>query len=492
MPVQYSKVGRVFDLLPEAIFVLDKDGKVIDNNIAAARLLSGDGGEVQLETIFEIMEEPSRTELLKAMHDSKAAHELKTQFFLPPRKGFQKGRIADVELTLKKFDTVAPDYYVLITKDITEQQKRELDLLRFSEVIHHTVNPIEITDAKGKIIYVNPAFERVTGYSREEIIGKNPNMLSSGIHGKDFWYGVWDRILSGKEWVGQIQNRRKDGRLFHTELVISPIIDSKGVVVGFLGAHRDITEQKMLEQQLVRSQKMETFGTLAAGIAHEVGNPLTSISSLVQVIQRTTKDKFAQDKLELVKNQVNRIAKIIRELVDFSRPSAYEIKHADANAILRDALNIVQYGKKVHDITFATHFDDDLPLAYVVPDQLVQVYLNILMNAVDACEGRAGTISVFSQARKNMIEVRITDTGKGIAEHNMDKIFDPFFTTKEVGKGTGLGLWVSYGIMKNFGGDIVVESKEGEGSTFTVVLPLSRSKGIPSGTGFSEKGTHNV
>lgn len=486
MPIQYSKVGRVFDLLPELIFILDKKGALVDNNIAAARFLSNGGNEVQLESIFEIVDESARAELLGAMRSSQAEHQFTTQFTLP------HGRVADVELTLKKFDTVAPDYYVLITKDITEQQKKELDLLRFSEVIHHTVNPIEITDAKGKIIYVNPAFERVTGYSKEEIIGNNPNMLSSGVQGKEFWRAVWDRILSGKEWVGQIQNRRKDGRLIHTELVISPIIDGKGSVVGFLGAHRDITEQKMLEQQLVRSQKMETFGTLAAGIAHEVGNPLTSISSLVQVIQRTTKDKFAQDKLELVKNQVNRIAKIIRELVDFSRPSAYEIKHADVNAILRDALNIVQYGKKVHDITFETHFDDDLPLAFVVPDQLVQVFLNILMNAVDACEGRQGTICVVSKSKRDSIEVKISDTGKGIAEEDMEKIFDPFFTTKEVGKGTGLGLWVSYGIMKNFGGDIVVESTEGEGSTFTVILPLSRSKGITaSETGPAEKGTRN-
>ncbi len=472
MPVKYSKVGRVFDLLPDLIFVLDKNGSVVDNNTAAAGFLSNGGDEIQLESIFEIMDEPARAELLKAMHGAEVEHQFKTQFILP------RGRTADVELTLKKFDSIALDYYVLITKDITEQQKKELDLLRFSEVIHHTVNPIEITDAKGKIIYVNPAFERVTGYSKEEIIGKNPNLLNSGMQSKEFWRGIWNQILTGKEWVGKIQNRRKDGQLIYTELVISPIIDAQGVVVGFLGAHRDITEQKMLEQQLVRSQKMETFGTLAAGIAHEVGNPLTSISSIVQVIQRTTKDKFAQDKLELVKNQVNRIAKIIRELVDFSRPSAYEIKHADINAILRDALNIVQYGKKVHDIAFEAHFDEELPLAYVVPDQLVQVYLNILMNAVDACEGRSGTISVVSQINNNLIEVKISDTGKGIIESDMEKIFDPFFTTKEVGKGTGLGLWVSYGIMKNFGGDIVVESREGEGSTFTVVLPLKGTRNV--------------
>ena len=132
---------------------------------------------------------------------------------------------------------------------------------------------------------VNSAFEKVTGYSSMELMGKNPNILSSRKHGVEFWSGVWNCITSGKVWVGRIENRRKDGSPFFTELVISPIIDVHGKIVGYLGAHRDITEQIILEQQLVRSQRMESIGTLAAGIAHEVGNPLTAISSLVQVIQ---------------------------------------------------------------------------------------------------------------------------------------------------------------------------------------------------------------
>jgi signal transduction histidine kinase len=278
--------------------------------------------------------------------------------------------------------------------------------------------------------------------------------------------------LSGKVWVGQVENRRKDGTPFHTELLISPIVDGEGKVVGFLGAHRDITEQKMLEQQLVRSQRMESIGTLAAGIAHEVGNPLTSISSLVQVIQRTTTDEFAKDKLELIKNQINRIARIIRDLVDFSRPSTNVERPTDVNRIVRDALNIVQYGKKIKDITMTVNLDDNLPHLMVVADQLTQVFINILINAVDALDGKPGSIWVVSRVRNRNVEIEIKDTGKGIDKEDREKIFEPFFTTKEVGEGTGLGLWVSYGIVKNFGGDILVESEPGKGSIFTVVFPL--------------------
>ncbi len=471
MEILQNKYDRVFDLVPELIIILDRKGTILDYNANVARqLFDGTNGNAP-KSVFDLFRGVHKEKFNEVLRNHKTDVGFRSQF-IPPN-----GKIIDVELTLKAFDTNSPDVTVLIGKDITEQEKMELDLLRFSEVMQHTLSPIQITDAQGKIIFVNPAFEKVSGYSKEELLGKNPSILNSGKQSTHYWKHAWASILGGKEWVGQIQNRRKSGELFYTELVISPIVDSRGAVVGFLGSHRDITEQKLLEQQLVRSQKMETFGTLAAGIAHEVGNPLTSISSIVQVIQRTTKDHFAQEKLELVKNQVNRIAKIIRELVDFSRPSAYEVKEADVNTIVRDAVNIVQYGKKVHDITFVIELDENLPQVSVVHDQLVQVFLNIAMNAVDACEGKPGTIRITSLPAPESIEVIIEDTGKGIPEADFGKIFDPFYTTKEVGKGTGLGLWVSYGIVKNFGGDIRVESKEGKGSIFTVTLPL---KGTPN------------
>jgi PAS domain S-box-containing protein len=365
------------------------------------------------------------------------------------------------------------EYFLVVIKDITVQHDKELELIRFSEVIHRTVNPIQITNTEGKMIYVNPAFEHITGYSRDELIGSNPNILSSGKHGKEFWKKVWVKIYAGEQWVGQLQNRRKNGEFFHTELVISPIIDEQKKVIGFLGAHRDITDQKILERQVVRSQKMETFGTLAAGIAHEVGNPLTSISSLVQVVQRQSNDDFVQEKLELVKNQINRIAKIIRELVDFSRPSTHEVKDVSINLVLREAVNIVQYGKKARSIKLNVALEENLPFVHAVHDQLLQVFLNILMNAVDASMGiEDSSISIVTKQSDEKVEISITDNGTGIAEKNIGKIFDPFFTTKEVGKGTGLGLWVSLGIIRNFGGDIHVESEEGKSTTFVVRLPI--------------------
>jgi PAS domain S-box-containing protein len=453
---------EIFCSLQDFAFVIDEQAKVLEYN----NKVRDKGFSHTL--LSECFDDEGNNVFHSALQKNPMT--FRSEFYLTPQEHFF------TEVTVSPLNLNSQQKFLVIVRDITEQHVKELDLLRFSEVIHRTVNPIQITNTEGKIIYANPAYVNISGYTKEELIGKNPNVLSSGKQTKEFWKRVWAKILNGEQWVGQIQNRRKNGELFHTELVISPIIDENKKVIGFLGAHRDITEQKMLEQQLLRAQKMETFGTLAAGIAHEVGNPLTSISSLVQILQRSTGDEFIKEKLELVKNQINRITKIIRELVDFSRPSPHIVQDVDINTVVKEALNIVQYGKKVRSIKFNSKLSDNLPRVAVVSDQLVQVFLNILMNAVDACEGKPGTISVSTQLNGDLIEITMSDTGSGIAEENVQKIFDPFFTTKEAGRGTGLGLWVSLGIIKSFGGDIHVESELGRGTTFIVTLPTKGAR----------------
>jgi PAS domain S-box-containing protein len=461
----FSQYGRVVDLLPEMVLILNDDDRLLDVNKTAADELGVVARPPKPKYIFDIIPEADRNAFRGHLPFSDK-QTFETRFFK------RDGSIIDVSGLVRLLRSGQSKYWVLFVRDITEEKRKELDLLRFSNVIHNTINPIQITDANGMMVYVNPAFERVSGYSSEELIGKNPKILKSGKHGKDFWTDVWKHIISGKVWVGRIENRRKGGSPFFTELVISPIVDVRGSIAGYLGAHRDITEQIILEQQLVRSQRMESIGTLAAGIAHEVGNPLTAISSLVQVIQRSGADEFAKEKLELINSQINRIARIIRELVDFSKPSTHVVKPTSINRAIKEALNIVQYGKKVKDITFSLRLDENLPDIAAVQDQLVQVFINILMNAVDALEGRSGSITVHSRTNERAVEVIVHDTGKGINSSELEKVFEPFYTTKSTGQGTGLGLWVSYGIVKSFGGDIFVESIPERGSTFTVTFPL--------------------
>ncbi len=367
----------------------------------------------------------------------------------------------------------------ILARDVTDQKLKEIELMRFYYVAQNTVNPVQIADLQGKMVYVNPAFVGTSGYSKEELIGKNPSIFSSGKHSKKFWSKMWNTINSGKVWVGEVENKRKNGEPFYTQLLISPILDSDGKVTGFFGIHRDLSEKKLLEKQLIHTQKMESIGTLAAGVAHEVGNPLASISALVQVVQRSTTDEFAKEKLELIKKQVTRISKIIRDLVDFSRPSNYELHLTDLNVNINEAVEIVKVGTKAKDIIFDLSLHNRIPLLPLISDQIQQVFVNILLNAVDAIDeykesGKQHKITIESSITDENVIISFTDSGKGIPEKNLTKVFEPFYTTKKEGKGTGLGLWVSYGIVRSFSGDIKIESKLQKGTTFTVILPIQQ------------------
>lgn len=155
------------------------------------------------------------------------------------------------------------DKILIIAKDVTEEKQKELDLLRFYNVAHHTVNPLQITDLSGRMIYVNPAFVKMSGYKEEELLGHTPSLLNSGRHSKKFWDEMWHTISDGKVWVGEVANRKKNGEVVHTQLLISPIMKSEGGLLGYFGIHRDLTEKKNLEKQLIHTQKMESIGTLA-------------------------------------------------------------------------------------------------------------------------------------------------------------------------------------------------------------------------------------
>ena len=467
MAIQSSIANILIDLIPDMCFVVSREGVVLAYNKRSQELLGlpePPNGDVQF---LSLLTEDSPRPLLSVLRTKDRSPEAEVRF-----KGVN-GKQIDALLFIRKIAGPETEFLYVIGRDVSEAKQKELDLLRFSNVVHYTVNPIQITDARGRMIYVNPAFEKATGYTKEELIGNNPNIVSSGKYGKEFWAKVWRVIQSGNVWNGEIENRRKSGELLYTQLLISPIIDNDGIVVGFLGSHRDITKQRQLEQQLMHSQKMESIGTLAAGIAHEVGNPLTSISSIVQVLTRTTSDEFTREKLGLVESQVHRITKIIRDLVDFSRPSNYQVQATDVVKSVMNAVEIVKMGKKAKDVTFVTNIHQQIPLISLVPDQIDQVFINILLNAVDAMRGKKGNIDVTVDKDDASVRIRITDDGSGIAPSNISKVFEPFFTTKRVGEGTGLGLWVSYGIIKSFRGDLTVESTLEHGTTFCVRLPFN-------------------
>jgi signal transduction histidine kinase len=224
--------------------------------------------------------------------------------------------------------------------------------------------------------------------------------------------------------------------------------------------------------QISHQEKMASLGLMAAGIAHEIGNPLTSISSLAQVIRRKSTDDKIIEHVNNILKSIERISRIVHELVDFSKPSIHQATLLDVNEIINSAVGIIKYDRRSKHMSYDLDLNQNLPQIKLVADHLLQVLLNILINAVDASEGYGNEIQVLSFNRNGSIHIEVQDKGCGIPAEEQNKIFEPFYTTKEVGKGTGLGLSVSYGLIKKMNGKITVQSTVKKGSTFTVILPV--------------------
>jgi PAS domain S-box-containing protein len=255
---------------------------------------------------------------------------------------------------------------------------------------------------------------------------------------------------------------------------ISPFKDPSG---GFVVILEDITEQKKMEEHLLQTSKLASLGKLTAGISHEIGNPLASISSLVQELKvlklESAEDlEFTDDALKTINSHIERIAKIVRSLGDFARISTKEKTPTHLPEILDRTIGLVKYDKRFKEIRVV--FDiDGIPPLKIDPDQIQQVFLNLILNAVDAMPG-GGSLTISMKRKSDWVEVAFGDTGAGIDEAIINRIFDPFFTTKPLGKGTGLGLSICYGIIREHKGTIAVKSKEGKGTTFTIRLPVEK------------------
>ncbi len=405
--------------------------------------------------------------------------------------------------------------------DITDRMRQEENRKRLMTAVEQAAESILITSADGAIEYVNPAFTRHTGYELTEIIGRNPRMLKSDKHDRDFYSQLWDTLTRGEVWVGRITNKTKDGRLIEEESTISPVRDSSGRIVNYVAVKRDVTRLVELEAQLRQAQKLEAVGSLAAGIAHEINTPiqfvgdnthflsdafsdiltlLSHASKLCEVEAEQNGETMAMLKridlpyleqeipraISQTLEGVERVATIVRAMKDFSHPDKGEKSNIDINSALQTTLTVARNEiKYVADVK--TDFSPELPPVPCYSGQLNQVFLNILVNAAHAIGevvgpgGGRGLITVKTLLSESDVIVAISDTGAGIKPEIKHRIFDPFFTTKEVGKGTGQGLAIARNVIcDKHGGSITVESEIGKGTTFIVRLPVSEKQMVIS------------
>lgn len=236
----------------------------------------------------------------------------------------------------------------------------------------------------------------------------------------------------------------------------------------------DIEQLRDLNEQLIRTEKLAAMGTLSAGVAHEVNNPLASISSLIQMMQaKTDLDQNTRERLQLISEQIRRISQVTKDMMDFARARPAAKSPVNANEIIETALRLARFDSSFQKLRVKKTFGENLPPVFADADQLQQVFLNLFLNARDAMPD-GGELKIETKQTENKIEIRIADSGNGIADADLKKIFDPFFTTKTAGKGTGLGLAVCYGIITAHGGAIEVAGNEPSGTTFFVRLPIDK------------------
>ena len=234
-------------------------------------------------------------------------------------------------------------------------------------------------------------------------------------------------------------------------------------------------ELKETQVQLIQTEKLSSLGRLAAGVAHELNNPLTGVMTFSHLLLKDAKDEASKNDLEIIVRETTRCKEIIKGVLDFARETPPKRKLCQINDVIERTLSILDPQSLFHNIRIERDLDEKLPQIWIDENQIEQVLMNIALNAAEAMKGE-GSLSILSSLnqRGDFVEVRIIDTGTGISKENLNKIFDPFFTTKDPQKGTGLGLSVSYGIIQKHQGDIVVESEIGKGTTFTIKLPVEK------------------
>ena len=360
-------------------------------------------------------------------------------------------------------------------RDIYEERLEKTEA-KYRDIIENSADAIITLDNNNRITTWNHGAEQIFGWKAEEIIGESigkiiPDDLIEVGELLCLAYGI---KRSGFVKNYETERLAKSGERKLVQLTENMISNERNEIIGRSQILRDISEIRINENQMRQSERLATVGHLAAGVAHEVGNPLTSISSLVQVMERKTDDEFIQGNLKKIREHIRRITKIVRELVDFSRPSSVELTPTQVNDTVESAVGLLKYDGRCQHIEFELDLEDNLPKINCVPDQIHQVLINLLLNAIDAMQDRGEKIQVSTQRENGQIQVAVRDEGIGMEPQVQEKVFEPFFTTKEVGKGTGLGLSVSHGIISRMGGKIHVNSIKNEGSTFTVELPIDK------------------
>ncbi len=380
----------------------------------------------------------------------------------------------DVELlvTLSGYVGIAVDNAMLY-RTLAHKAEEYERLKEYSENIVESINVgILAADLEDRVESWNSRIEKLTGVLRQNALGKPLRDLLPG--------GLCEQLesLRGEFGVHNVYKYFWTERGATLNIAVAPLVSREGERIGRLIILDDVTDREELERRLMQADKLSSIGLLAAGVAHEVNTPLAVISTYAQMLaKQISGDTQKAPLLEKITRQTFRASEIVNSLLNFSRTSPTELGPVDLNKVLRETLTLVEHQFASAGIAAALTLEETLPRVRGNSGKLQQVFLNLFLNARDAMES-GGRLTVATSSQDGSVRVSVSDTGSGIAPENLARIFDPFFTTKGAKRGTGLGLSVSYGIVREHGGDIAVESKLGQGSRFLLVFPEAAVPGL--------------
>jgi PAS domain S-box-containing protein len=485
-----EKYRNLFERVRHGLFISTKDGRFLDCN----------------QALLEMAGYPDKEEFLKIdiARDLYVNVEDRKKFQrLTEQQGFVKdlevefkrrsGEKITVLLTahVKKDDRGAVVGYEGINIDISDRKRMEKELKEANDflmnLIESSVDGIIVTDMKGDILIFNKGAEDLLGYKSEEVVGK---MHIRNIYPPGVAKEVMDKLRSpefgglGKLTSFPIIHKRKDGELVEGDLSASIIYDENGNEIASVGIFKDLRERLRIERELqkmqealLQSEKLAAMGRLTSQIAHELNNPIYGIMNTLELLKTEIPPESKRRRiLELSLSEIQRLSEMLRNMLSFSKPEEEKRRPVKIDELIEGILLMMEKQMKESNIKVETSFDPGIPEIMASTNQMRQVMLNIFKNAKEAMP-KGGTLFVRTSKEDNKILVHIKDTGIGIPEEVRDRIFEAFFTTKQKVKGVGLGLSVCYGIVKDHGGDIKVESQEGKGTTFAISLPIKKQEG---------------
>jgi PAS domain S-box-containing protein len=474
---------RTFNAVPDLIAILDNEYRIVRVNKAMADRLGAKP------------EELVGTACHAGVHGTDRPPPYCPHTQLPADGREHSAEVFEERLGSDYFVTAAPLHdpdgrligSVHVAHDITERKRAEQERIRLATAIEQASDSVIIMDRDGTILYVNPAFEGLSGFPREEIVGKDLSILASEQHDDTHYKTIWDTMSLGKVWSGRILAGRKDGSQREIEVTISPIRDSSGEIVNFVSVSRDVTQEVALEAQLRQAHKMEAIGTLAGGIAHDFNNILMAIIGYVELAMlEAPEGTRIRNHLTAVHHAGRRAKDLVKQILAYSRQAETQRVPVRVSSMVKEVLRLVR-ATLPSTIEIAQDIQSADGLILADPTQLHQVLLNLCTNAADAMQEKGGKLEVRlteeridPQRAESYLDLQpgphlklaISDTGHGIDSAVMDKIFDPFFTTKGPGRGTGMGLSVVHGIVKSHGGAISVSSSSEKGTTFEILFPM--------------------